>query len=91
MKSERVQYNTLCLQNVANTWQKNGYAVLLHSSDKFLENGAAEESYLRRSMDLFKGPIDSSLEASVPSQGYSARQSALGRRRTASLSTAPAT
>ena len=66
MKSERVQYNRLCLQNVANTWRKNGYAALLHSPDKFLENRAAQESYLRRSTELFKEVIDSSLEASVP-------------------------
>ena len=66
MKSERVQYNTLCLQNVANTWRKNGYAALVHTFDKFLEDGASKEPFLRRSLDLFKEPIDSSLEAGVP-------------------------
>ncbi len=41
MRMERIQFNQLCLQNVANVYRKNAYKDLLVGSDRFVDPKSA--------------------------------------------------
>lgn len=64
MKSEKVQFHQLCIQNTANVWRKTAYANLL---DRFAECSVDSmfNNELRRCLDVFCEPIDFTLSANV--------------------------
>jgi hypothetical protein len=67
MRSERVQFNQLCIQNVANVWRKSAYSSLLlrHHELTSTSNYADVDSSLRRHLETFCEPIDFSLRESM--------------------------
>eukprot|EP01087_Luapelamoeba_hula_P004848 TRINITY_DN1482_c0_g1_i1.p1 TRINITY_DN1482_c0_g1~~TRINITY_DN1482_c0_g1_i1.p1 ORF type:complete len:4317 (-),score=602.49 TRINITY_DN1482_c0_g1_i1:51-13001(-) len=66
MRSERIQFNQLCLQNVTNVWRKNAFKTLLKNHKQFSISAKLEDPVLRRSIQVFREAIDFSLEAGVP-------------------------
>jgi hypothetical protein len=67
MRSERIQFNQLCLQNTANVWRKNCFRELLNNHVSFKISEKLGDSYLLKCLDIFREPIDFSVEACVPS------------------------
>ena len=67
MASERVQFNALCLQNLANVWRKTGFRCLLEQVDaqSIAQRFSAEQQQLRDSLALFHEPVDFSVESGV--------------------------
>jgi len=70
MRTERVQFNMLQVQNLTNIWKKNAYSTLLGSFESFRlsenENDEIDDPRLVRALAIFSEPIDFSLEAAVP-------------------------
>lgn len=67
MRSERVQFHQLCLQNISNIWRKSAYATLLKSYTKFsVESVLPSNSDESKALELFCEPIDFSLEVTTP-------------------------
>lgn len=67
MRSERVQFNQLCIQNVANVWRKSAYSSLLvrHHELTSTSNYTDVDPQLRRHLETFCEPIDFSLQESM--------------------------
>ena len=63
IRSERVQFNQLCIQNVANVWRKNAYSQLLirHHEITSANSYHDVEEELRECLETFCEPIDFSL------------------------------
>jgi hypothetical protein len=63
IRSERVQFNQLCIQNVANVWRKNAYSQLLirHHEITSANSYHDVERELRECLETFCEPIDFSL------------------------------
>lgn len=67
MRSERVQFNQLCLQNIANVWRKKAYQVLLTEHQQFtVDSSPLPQSREGRALEVFCEPIDFNLNATVP-------------------------
>jgi len=66
MRSERIQFNQLCIQNVSNVWRKSAFKALLKKHRDFNIREKLEDEHLRKSLQAFREPIDFSLEAAVP-------------------------
>jgi hypothetical protein len=66
MASERIQFNQLCLQNVANVWRKHAFSRILDHHQDFRITNPVEDRSLERALDVFCEPIDFKLESSVP-------------------------
>lgn len=66
MRSERVQFNQLCLQNVANVWRKKAFNSLLTQFDEFCKSGSNASPRLQICLDAFREKIDFSVESCVP-------------------------
>ena len=65
MRSERIQFNQLCLQNVSNIWKKQAFDVLLsrHSEMFFMDtNSSSVNAFAQSHMNVFCEKIDFSLE-----------------------------
>ena len=67
MRSERVQFNQLCIQNVANVWRKEAYSSLLvrHHELTTTSNYCDVDPSVRRRLETFCEPIDFSLQETV--------------------------
>lgn len=67
MRSERVQFNQLCIQNVSNVWRKSAYSSLLmrHHELTTTSNYGDVDASLRRHLETFCEPIDFSLQESM--------------------------
>lgn len=67
MRSERVQFNQLCIQNVANVWRKTAYSSLLvrHHELTTTSNYCDVDASLRRCLETFCEPIDFTLQETV--------------------------
>ena len=67
MRSERVQFNMLCMQNLANVWRKAGFRALMERVDAFTIATplTSEQSSLRRSLHLFNEPVLFTVESGV--------------------------
>ena len=63
MRSERLQFNQLCVQNVCNTYRKGALAQLLEGCDAFLATGG---SNLSSGLKVFCEAIDFSLDEGSP-------------------------
>ena len=61
MKSERLQFNQLCVQNVSNAYRKVAFAHLAGG------RGSGLGSHLCRALDVFCEPVDFSLDEGAPS------------------------
>ena len=67
MRSERVQFNQLCIQNASNVWRKTAYATLLESHKNFtVESIPAKNSPEGRALEVFCENINFTLNAAVP-------------------------
>jgi len=66
MRSERIQFNQLCIQNVSNVWRKSAFKHLLHNHRSFNVREKLEDGHLRKCLQVFREAIDFSLEAAVP-------------------------
>jgi len=67
MRSERVQFNQLCIQNISNVWRKKAYQVLLGEHPRFtVESSPSPESNEGKALDVFCESIDFNLNATVP-------------------------
>jgi hypothetical protein len=94
MRSERIQFNQLCIQNVSNVWRKNAFKTLLKNHTEYARSCPSftaqlqrtlvtdsssfsplcrfkihqklEDVHLRKSLQVFREPIDFSVEACVP-------------------------
>lgn len=75
MKSEQVQWNMLCVQNVSNIYRKNAFARIQHAPE--LLDGEPEKAASssssgicvldpQRCLDLFHETVDFSLDSAVP-------------------------
>jgi hypothetical protein len=67
IRSERVQFNQLCIQNVSNVWRKNAYSSLLmrHHEITSALSYFDVDANLRRRLETFCEPIDFSLQENV--------------------------
>ena len=66
MRSERVQFNQLCIQNIANVWRKKAYQVLLQEHPQFtVERSPPPDSEEIKALDVFCEPIDFNINAAV--------------------------
>lgn len=67
MRSERVQFNQLCIQNISNVWRKKAYEVLLSEHSQFtVDRSPNPHSDEGKALDVFCEPIDFNLNATVP-------------------------
>jgi len=66
MRMERIQFNMLQMQNVANIWRKRGFNGLLEEHNTFKVDKKQPNVYLRKCLNMFREPLDFSVEASVP-------------------------
>jgi Ca2+-binding EF-hand superfamily protein len=75
MRSERVQFNQLCIQNVANVYRKGAFGHLLsghtllkisHDYDRIAASESGGVKTLLDSLQVFCEPIDFALEECVP-------------------------
>ncbi len=60
MRSDRVQFNMLQLQDAGNVWRKNALAALLESGSQLLE--LDENASLKKAANIFNEEIDFSLK-----------------------------
>ena len=67
MRSERIQFNALALQNLANVWRKTAFKALMDNVDAFniTEPLSSEQASLRRSLHLFNEPVLFAVESGV--------------------------
>ena len=67
MRSERVQFNMLCMQNLANVWRKAGFRALMEHVDAFTIATplTSEQASLRRALHLFNEPVLFTVESGV--------------------------
>ena len=77
MRSERVQFHQLCLQNVSNTWRKESFRCLMKKWMEFFGSTAAStakmtDSYNRQdpaqALQVFREPVDFTIASCVPFQ-----------------------
>ena len=66
MRTERIQYNQLCMQNVCNTFRKNAQAVLVASRERFSPRQPVRDPHLLQALRIFKEPVDYDITAGVP-------------------------
>jgi hypothetical protein len=67
MRSERVQFNQLCIQNIANVWRKKAYQVLLTEHPQFtIDSSPLPQSQEGQALEVFCEAIDFNLNATVP-------------------------
>lgn len=67
MRSERVQFNQLCIQNVSNVWRKTAYNTLLAEHKQFtVDKVPSRDSAEGRSLQVFCENINFALNATVP-------------------------
>ena len=67
MRSERIQFNMLALQNLANVWRKAGFKALMANVDNFKIDVplTSDQEGLRRSLHMFNEPVEFSVESGV--------------------------
>eukprot|EP01012_Entosiphon_sulcatum_P007139 TRINITY_DN13559_c0_g1_i1.p1 TRINITY_DN13559_c0_g1~~TRINITY_DN13559_c0_g1_i1.p1 ORF type:complete len:4669 (-),score=764.85 TRINITY_DN13559_c0_g1_i1:3029-17035(-) len=65
MRSERVQFNQLCVQTVSNVWRKCAFNQLHKSIDKFKVVGDVPQK-LKKALQLFREPVEFKIEDIVP-------------------------
>ena len=67
MRSERIQFNMLALQNLANVWRKAGFRALMESVAAFsiARPLTSEQEGLRRSLHMFNEPVEFTVESGV--------------------------
>ena len=66
MRMERIQFNQLCIQNITNVYKKNGYTTLIKDYQCFIDGKQRSDPHLTKAINIFREPIDFSLEAAVP-------------------------
>jgi len=66
MRTERVQYSQLCLQNVSNVWRKQAYKTLFASSDTFLQMRPVQDERLLQALRIFKEDVNYDIEQGAP-------------------------
>ncbi len=68
MRTEQVQWNMLCIQNVANVYRKNAFQTLVSNTGNFkITSGRNALNRLETdSLNVFNERIDFSIESSVP-------------------------
>jgi hypothetical protein len=66
MRSERIQYNQLCVQNVSNVWRKVAYRTLKDACEKFASLRTVADMRLLKGMAVFKEAVDYDVEHGAP-------------------------
>lgn len=68
MRSERIQYNQLCAQNLSNIWRKVAQNELRESCEVFATLTPVRNKRLLEALQIFKEPVDYTVESSAPKQ-----------------------
>merc|ERR1712130_829731 len=63
MRSEKVQFDMLCEQNVRNVWRKKGFNKLLKESHTI---GEQADPNIHKVLDIFSERIDYSVDNAIP-------------------------
>lgn len=66
MRTERIQYNQLCVQNVSNVWRKEAYKSLFGACDTFTAMRPLRDLKLIKAIGVFKEDVDYDIEHGVP-------------------------
>ena len=66
MRSERIQFNQLCIQSVGNVWRKNAFRLLLDNYPKYCGGSRPEDTLLNASLEVFREPVGFNVSAKVP-------------------------
>ena len=66
MRTERIQYNQLCVQNVANVWRKQAYKTLFEACNIFTAMRPLRDLKLIKAIAVFKEDVDYDIEHGVP-------------------------
>merc|ERR1711871_1913744 len=64
MRSEKMQWNLLCEQSIANVWRKRAYRTLLRKHGQVGTATSPED--LLKSLEVFRERVDYAVENSVP-------------------------
>lgn len=63
MRSERIQYNLLQMQNASNVWRKAAFKLIMENRHQLC--GIDEDSALHRAVHVFHEPLDFTLQNAV--------------------------
>jgi hypothetical protein len=66
MRTERIQYNQLCVQNVSNVWRKEAYKTLFDACNTFTAMRPLRDLKLIKAIGVFKEDVDYDIEHGVP-------------------------
>eukprot|EP01012_Entosiphon_sulcatum_P009332 TRINITY_DN1521_c0_g2_i1.p1 TRINITY_DN1521_c0_g2~~TRINITY_DN1521_c0_g2_i1.p1 ORF type:complete len:4962 (-),score=1074.52 TRINITY_DN1521_c0_g2_i1:73-14958(-) len=66
MRSERIQFNQLCIQSVANVWRKVGFRNLLEGCHLFSVTRKQDDVVLDLSLQMFREPVGFTVHCGVP-------------------------
>jgi len=66
MRSERIQFNQLCIQSVANVWRKNAFRNLLDGYHMFSTTKTVDDEMLLKSLETFNEAVGFTVASGVP-------------------------
>eukprot|EP00755_Sulcionema_specki_P005608 Sspe_Gene.33212::Locus_16237_Transcript_1_1_Confidence_1.000_Length_12018::g.33212::m.33212 len=67
MRTEKLQYNQLCIQKIANIYRKSAFDTLMSTQEQFtLTKGVKPSASARNALNIFREPIEFDLPDTVP-------------------------